>query len=108
MPSLKHRPRPTHIKGAGGLPALRQPRSDAPRYPEKEAGDRAAVALRFLQTRLHAGAGRASEQNLPAPHDPVRTYPLTKLLGQPLVIENRPGAASIVGTLEVARSPADG
>ena len=35
-------------------------------------------------------------------------YPLTKLLGQPLVIENRPGAASIVGTLEVARSPADG
>jgi tripartite-type tricarboxylate transporter receptor subunit TctC len=34
--------------------------------------------------------------------------PLTKLLGQPLVIENRPGAASIVGTLEVARSPADG
>ena len=34
--------------------------------------------------------------------------PLAKLLGQPLVIENRPGAASIVGTLEVARGPADG
>lgn len=34
--------------------------------------------------------------------------PLTKLLGQPIVIENRPGAASIVGSLEVARSPADG
>lgn len=34
--------------------------------------------------------------------------PLTKLLGQPIIIENRPGAASIVGSLEVARGPADG
>src|SRR4029453_14900366 len=34
--------------------------------------------------------------------------PLTKLLGQPIIIENRPGSASIVGSLEVSRSPADG
>ncbi len=33
---------------------------------------------------------------------------LTRALGQPLVIENKPGAGGIVGAQEVARSPADG
>lgn len=33
---------------------------------------------------------------------------LTEQLGQPLVIENRPGASSVIGTELVARSPADG
>lgn len=34
--------------------------------------------------------------------------PLQKLLGQPLIIENRPGAAGALGTAMVAKSPPDG
>jgi tripartite-type tricarboxylate transporter receptor subunit TctC len=34
--------------------------------------------------------------------------PVSKLLGQPVVIENRPGASSLVGTQLVARAAADG
>src|SRR5438552_5514155 len=33
---------------------------------------------------------------------------VSKSLGQPLLVENRPGASSLVGTQFVARSPADG
>src|SRR6185503_4040084 len=33
---------------------------------------------------------------------------LTEALGQPIVIENKPGAQTIVGTEFVARAPADG
>ena len=33
---------------------------------------------------------------------------LAKALGQPVIIENRPGASSLIGTQTVARSPADG
>jgi tripartite-type tricarboxylate transporter receptor subunit TctC len=34
--------------------------------------------------------------------------PMAKLLGQPLVVENRPGAAAMLGTLQVARAKPDG
>jgi tripartite-type tricarboxylate transporter receptor subunit TctC len=33
---------------------------------------------------------------------------LRKSLGQPIVLENRPGAGTIIGTTEAAKSPADG
>jgi tripartite-type tricarboxylate transporter receptor subunit TctC len=33
---------------------------------------------------------------------------VSKKLGQPIVIENRPGAGAVIGTVAVARAPADG
>ena len=33
---------------------------------------------------------------------------LRKVLGQPIIMENRPGAGTIIGTTEVARSAPDG
>lgn len=33
---------------------------------------------------------------------------LTQILGQPMVVENRPGAAGVIGTDALVRSPADG
>src|SRR5262245_37681076 len=36
------------------------------------------------------------------------SQPLAKALGQGVVVENRPGANTIIGTEAVARSPADG
>jgi tripartite-type tricarboxylate transporter receptor subunit TctC len=38
----------------------------------------------------------------------VMQEPLQKLLGQTVIIDNRPGASAIVGTKQVARAPADG
>ncbi len=34
--------------------------------------------------------------------------PLTKILGQPVIVDNRPGAAGAIGSREVAGAPADG
>jgi tripartite-type tricarboxylate transporter receptor subunit TctC len=34
--------------------------------------------------------------------------PLTKTLGQPVIVDNRPGAAGAIGSREVAAAPADG
>ena len=34
--------------------------------------------------------------------------PLSKALGQNIIVENRPGAGTVVGTEVAARSPADG
>jgi tripartite-type tricarboxylate transporter receptor subunit TctC len=38
----------------------------------------------------------------------VAAEAVSKRLGQPIVIDNRPGAGAIVGTVAVARAPADG
>ena len=70
------------------------------------------------------GAGSASAQGYPtkpvrlvvpyAPGGGVDTVAralgqeLREALGAPLVIDNRPGANSIIGTEHVAKSPADG
>jgi tripartite-type tricarboxylate transporter receptor subunit TctC len=34
--------------------------------------------------------------------------PLSRAIGQPVIVENRPGASTIIGTSVVARAPADG
>src|SRR5471032_1343245 len=33
---------------------------------------------------------------------------VSKKLGQPVIVENRPGAGAVIGTVAVARAPADG
>ncbi|MBY0337712.1 MAG: tripartite tricarboxylate transporter substrate binding protein [Acetobacteraceae bacterium] len=81
---------------------------------------RAALALPFLAPP----PGRASAQAWPSrpvrivvPYTPGGTTdiatrmvaePLSRALGQPVVVENRPGSNSIVGVGSVATSPADG
>jgi tripartite-type tricarboxylate transporter receptor subunit TctC len=73
---------------------------------------------------LVVGAGTAMAQDYPnrpirfvAPYNPGGSYDtvarllgqkLSDALGQPVVIENRPGAGSLIGTEAVAKSPADG
>ncbi len=84
---------------------------------------------RFLFALLFAGAvllepGVAASQNYPTRQiHIVVTFPpggnadtvarlvadkLTQKLGQPVIVENKPGAASIVGTGAVIQAPADG
>ena len=83
-----------------------------------------ALALALVCTALGAGWGGAQAQ--PYPNKPVRmviAFPpggtsdfvgrvvaakLAEFLGQPVVIDNRPGAAGVIGTLAVAQAPADG
>ena len=38
----------------------------------------------------------------------VLQEPMAKFLGQPVIVENKPGVAGMIGTLEVARGKADG
>ena len=74
------------------LAAALAPLADAQDYPNRPvriivpfaAGGPADVYARFLGQRLQ------------------------EALGQPFVVDNRPGAGSIIGTDAVAKSPADG
>src|ERR1044072_5022090 len=78
----------------------------------------------LLLLALTAFAATAAAQDYPHPTDrfivpcgaggPTDVFTralgeeLRKALGQPIVMENRPGAGSIIGTTEVARSAPDG
>src|SRR5262249_16898409 len=55
----------THREIARGVPALRWSRIHAPRHAQKEIRDRAAVAMCIMQAHVHAGTGRAAQQDLP-------------------------------------------
>src|SRR5580700_2734428 len=58
------------------MSVLRQPRAYAPRHAQEEAGDHAAVALRLLQARVHAGSRSPAQQDLPAAYDPLGAHRL--------------------------------
>jgi tripartite-type tricarboxylate transporter receptor subunit TctC len=78
----------------------------------------AALAPALLPLGAHAQAGWPSRPvKIVVPYAPggandivarIVSEKLTSSLGQSVVVENRPGAAAIVGTEFVAKSPADG
>jgi tripartite-type tricarboxylate transporter receptor subunit TctC len=73
-----------YLLGAGGLAAQTYPAKPVRMVVPYSAGGPADIYARFLGQRLQ------------------------EALGQPFVVENRPGAGSIVGTDYVARSASDG
>lgn len=91
---------------------------------ELSASRRAVLALGTLGGGLAGASGRALAADYPTrpvriivPYTPGGTTdiatrlvadPLSKALGQPVVVENRPGANSIVGAAAAASSPPDG
>lgn len=76
------------MTGAVGLPALAQ----APRYPSRPI----TLVVPFPAGGSADGAARAMADRL------------GKVLGQPVVVDNKAGAGGTIGTTMVARAPADG
>jgi tripartite-type tricarboxylate transporter receptor subunit TctC len=71
------------------------------------AGDSKALAQGYPQKPIHiiVAAGAGGPSDLPAR---LAAQILQPKLGQPVIVENRPGAAGTVGARYVAAAPADG
>ena len=85
-----------------------------------------ALAFGALTLGTHAGAAIAQAQAFPVPDKPIRIVVpfaaggqtdiqaralvphLSADLGVPVIVENKPGAATIIGAQEVIKSPPDG
>jgi len=101
-------------------PILRTPRSLSSLFPATRCGNRFLAVLGA--TLLLAGAATAQEfpsrsVRLIAPFPPggavdiiARTMgpPLSRALGQSVIVENRPGGNTVIGAELVFRAPADG
>lgn len=77
----------------------------------------AAAALAALPTALHAQAWPTRALRVVVPFPPGGTTDfvtrlvcteVAKALGQPIVVENKPGAGTVIGVDNVAKSPPDG
>ena len=77
----------------------------------------AATALAALPTALHAQAWPTRPLRVVVPFPPGGTTDfvtrlvcteVAKALGQPIVVENKPGAGTVIGVDNVAKSPPDG
>ena len=77
----------------------------------------AAAALAALPTALHAQAWPTRPLRVVVPFPPGGTTDfvtrlvcteVAKALGQPIVVENKPGAGTVIGVDNVAKSPPDG
>jgi len=77
-----------------------------------------ALALSILHSPAHAQASYPDKPiRLVVPYTPgggadtnsrMLAQPMSVILGQPIVIENRPGASGVVGAMAVLQAPADG
>jgi tripartite-type tricarboxylate transporter receptor subunit TctC len=92
--------------------------------PVRQVATASLIAPTFIALMLSLGAPPATAQNYPS--KPVRVIvplsagsagdavarilnnPLAKTLGQPLVIDNLPGAGGVPGTLQLTRAAKDG
>lgn len=77
-----------------------------------------ALAMTSLHSPVHAQANYPDKPiRLVVPYTPgggadtnsrMLAQPMSAILGQPIVIENRPGASGVVGAMAVLQSPTDG
>ena len=77
-----------------------------------------ALAITGLHSPVHAQANYPDKPiRLVVPYTPgggadtnsrMLAQPMSAILGQPIVIENRPGASGVVGAMAVLQSPTDG